>query len=82
MVERYLNNNWSYQDGIDSLFKYRYFDAAVTSELDFNALRHAGYDAEVDTQRPVQTDERASPLIKFITQNAVDANTWMDTIGT
>jgi hypothetical protein len=42
--ERYLNNNWSYQDDIDSLFKYRFFDAAITSELDNNAPRYLGYD--------------------------------------
>jgi hypothetical protein len=42
--ERYLYNNWSYQDDIDSLFKYRFFDAAITSELDTNVLRSVGYD--------------------------------------
>lgn len=42
--ERYLFNNWSYQDDKDSLFKYRYFDAAITTELDSNAPRYVGYD--------------------------------------
>jgi hypothetical protein len=53
-VERYLRNNWSYQDDADSLFKYRYFDAALTSELDNNALRSIGYDvARAGTDRSV-----------------------------
>jgi hypothetical protein len=43
-VERYLRNNWDYQDDADSLFKYRHFDAALTSELDDKARRYAGYD--------------------------------------
>lgn len=42
--ERYLNNNWNYHDDADSLFKYRFFDAAVTAELDANARRYVGYD--------------------------------------
>lgn len=42
--ERYLLNNWSYQDDIDSLFKYRFFDAAITDKLDSNAKRTVGYD--------------------------------------
>lgn len=42
--ERYLMNNWSYHDDADSLFKYRYFDAALTNELDLNATRYVGYD--------------------------------------
>lgn len=42
--ERYLFNNWAYHDDADSLFKYRYFDAALTSELDVNAPRYIGYD--------------------------------------
>jgi hypothetical protein len=42
--ERYLMNNWAYHDDADSLFKYRYFDAALTSKLDENATRYVGYD--------------------------------------
>lgn len=42
--ERYLLNNWNYHDDQDSLFKYRYFHAALTTELDNNALRYIGYD--------------------------------------
>src|SRR6478672_4141336 len=53
-VERYLRNNWSYQDDNDSLFKYRHFDAALTSDLDLNATRHIGYDvARMGTDRSV-----------------------------
>lgn len=42
--ERYLFNNWKYQDDIDSLFKYRFFDGALISTLDDNARRTVGYD--------------------------------------
>lgn len=42
--ERFLFNNWKYQDDVDSLFKYRHFDAALTTELDQNAKRSVGYD--------------------------------------
>jgi len=53
-VERFLLNNWKYQDDNDSLFKYRHFDAALTSELDLNATRHIGYDvARMGTDRSV-----------------------------
>jgi hypothetical protein len=37
-------NNWNYQDDIDSLFKYRHFDAALTDALDSDAKRYVGYD--------------------------------------
>src|SRR5690606_16973305 len=43
-VERYVNNNWNYEDDQDSLFKYRFFDAAITTKLDLNDTRFAGYD--------------------------------------
>lgn len=43
-VERYLRNNWEYSDDDSSLFKYRYFDAAITKEIDKNAPRFIGYD--------------------------------------
>lgn len=42
--ERYLYNNWAYEDDLDSLFKYRSFDAALTDTLDDTALRTVGYD--------------------------------------
>lgn len=42
--QRYLYNNWGYHDDADSLFKYRYFDAAKTGEWDINAPRYIGYD--------------------------------------
>ena len=52
--ERYLNNNWNYHDDQDSLFKYRFFDTALTSKLDDNAVRYAGYDvARSGTDRSV-----------------------------
>lgn len=42
--QRYLFNNWSYADDQDSLFKYRYFDAALTSKLTDSDRRFVGYD--------------------------------------
>jgi hypothetical protein len=52
--ERYLFNNWAYQDDQDSLFKYRHFDAALTGALDSNASRFTGYDvARSGTDRSV-----------------------------
>lgn len=42
--ERYLYNNWNYHDDADSLFKYRFFDAAITNDVDLNAPRSVGYD--------------------------------------
>lgn len=54
-VERYIRNNWDYQDDDRSLFKYRFFDAAIIKELDPNAKRFAGYDvAREGTDRSVQ----------------------------
>lgn len=53
-VERYVNNNWNYEDDIDSLFKYRHFDASLTETLDSNAVRYVGYDvARSGTDRSV-----------------------------
>lgn len=43
-VERYLKNNWNYHDDADSLFKYRFFTAAITGTLDQTAKRSVGYD--------------------------------------
>lgn len=43
-VERYINNNWDYNDDNDSLFKYRYFDASITSLTNINERRYIGYD--------------------------------------
>lgn len=43
-VERYINNNWSYSDDDNSLFKYRYFDMAITSHLKDTEKRFIGYD--------------------------------------
>lgn len=43
-VERYINNNWSYQDDDMSLFKYRYFQSALVSMFDPNAIRYVGDD--------------------------------------
>jgi len=42
--ERYLFNNWDYSDDDLNLFKYRFFDASITDDLDSNALRFIGYD--------------------------------------
>lgn len=53
-VERYLRNNWDYQDDMDSLFKYRYFDAAKVDKLVEDAPRFVGYDvARSGTDRSV-----------------------------
>lgn len=43
-VERYINNNWAYQDDDSSLFKYRYFTEAIVSMYDPNATRTVGND--------------------------------------
>lgn len=54
-VERYINNNWEYADDDKSLFKYRYFDAAITKIIDGKAKRTGGYDvAREGTDRSVQ----------------------------
>lgn len=53
-VERYINNNWEYNDDDSSLFKYRYFAAAVTDSLNGSAPRFEGYDvARSGTDRSV-----------------------------
>jgi hypothetical protein len=53
-VERYINNNWDYSDDDNSLFKYRYFDSAISNDVDGNALRFVGYDvAREGTDRSV-----------------------------
>lgn len=53
-VERYIRNNWGYQDDVDSLFKYRHFDAALTDALDNDVKRYVGYDvARTGTDRSV-----------------------------
>lgn len=53
--ERYLFNNWDFQDDDMSLFKYRYFSKNIVSLLDGNAPRFAGYDvAREGNDRSVQ----------------------------
>lgn len=53
--ERYLYNNWDYSDDDNSLFKYRYFDAAITNLLQIKDKRYGGYDvAREGTDRSVQ----------------------------
>lgn len=43
-VERYIYNNWNYQDDDNSLFKYRYFQSALVLMFDPNAERTIGFD--------------------------------------
>lgn len=43
-VERYINNNWDFADDDMSLFKYRYFDAAIRQAVKGNDPRFIGYD--------------------------------------
>lgn len=43
-VERYLRNNWDYADDDNSLFKYRFFDAALIKTFDGSQRRTIGYD--------------------------------------
>lgn len=45
-VERYVYNNWDFEDDSDALFKYRWFDSATVGDLSpyLNATRHIGYD--------------------------------------
>lgn len=53
-IERYINNNWDFADDDNSLFKYRFFDAAAVSMLDINAKRFVGNDvAREGTDRSV-----------------------------
>lgn len=53
-IERYINNNWDYADDDKSLFKYRYFDLALTKDLNTQDPRFAGYDvAREGTDRSV-----------------------------
>lgn len=53
-VERYIRNNWNFQDDDASLFKYKYFSSAVQSMWDINAPRTAGFDvARTGTDRSV-----------------------------
>lgn len=53
-IERYINNNWDFEDDMDSLFKYRYFDACLTDKLPDNDTRYIGYDvAREGTDRSV-----------------------------
>lgn len=54
-IERYINNNWDFADDDNSLFKYRFFDAALTTKLDINEIHTGGYDvAREGTDRSVQ----------------------------
>lgn len=43
-VERYMLNNWDFQDDDQSLFKYRYFSSALVTMFDPNAVRYIGKD--------------------------------------
>ncbi|MFA9227980.1 MAG: hypothetical protein ACEQR7_06065 [Agathobacter rectalis] len=53
-VERYIKNNWNYKDDIDSLFKYRFFDAALTKDVTSQDKNTIGYDvARSGTDRSV-----------------------------
>lgn len=53
-VARYIENNWDYQDDDNSLFKYRYFQSAIVSMFDPNAIRYVGNDvARSGTDRSV-----------------------------
>jgi hypothetical protein len=63
-VERYVNNNWEFEDDIDSLFKYRFFDAALTDDLRDNDTRYIGYDvAREGTDRSVVALWQGSTLV-------------------
>lgn len=53
-VERYIYNNWNYQDDDNSLFKYKYFQSAIVDTFDPNATRYSGNDvARSGTDRSV-----------------------------
>lgn len=53
-VERYIKNNWNFADDQNSLFKYRYFDAALTNIADGSQRRTIGYDvARSGTDRSI-----------------------------
>ena len=55
-VQRYIENNWDFQDDDNSLFKYRFFDAALIPVLkNANGKRFGGYDVAREGQdRSVQ----------------------------
>jgi len=66
-VERYILNNWNFQDDDASLFKYKYFSAAIQSMWDINAKRTAGFDvARSGTDRSVIALWAGNTLVDII----------------
>lgn len=61
-VERYIYNNWNYQDDDLSLFKYRYFTEAIVSMYDPNAVRTVGNDVARGSNKKLNASSNA--LIK------------------
>lgn len=75
--ERYLYNNWEYQDDDNSLFKYKYFQSAIVSMFDPNALRYLGNDvARSGTDRSVIALWAGNTLVDiFITKTKEERKT-------
>jgi hypothetical protein len=66
-TERYLFNNWDYQDDDNSLFKYRYFQSAIVSMFDVNAMRTVGNDvARSGSDRSVIAQWAGNTLVNIV----------------
>lgn len=65
--QRYLFNNWNYQDDDSSLFKYKYFQSAIVSMFDPNAIRFVGNDvARSGSDRSVIAQWSGNTLVDII----------------
>lgn len=56
--QRFLFNNWAYQDDDASLFKYRYFTEALVSRYDVNQMRTVGNDVARGQNKITKTNEQ------------------------
>lgn len=65
--QRYLFNNWDYQDDDNSLFKYKYFAAALVKMFDPTSIRTVGNDvARTGTDRSVIAMWAGNTLVDII----------------
>lgn len=72
-VERYIYNNWNYQDDDNSLFKYKYFQSALVKLFDVNAIRYAGNDvARSGTDRSVIAYWAGNVLVDIVVTKSKD----------
>lgn len=78
-IERYVNNNWDFADDDNSLFKYRYFDAAIVTMLNINDTRTAGYDvARSGSDRSVYALWYGRTLVDIIITKQADEQVTTD----